>query len=110
MFAHPSDTPELRRSARVVLHEEEHAELLVELRAHDHIGIARELADVVYVAYGTARTYGIDLDEAIRRVHAANLSKLDEDGRPIQRPDGKVVKGPNFVAPDMSGALLDEPR
>ena len=63
--------------------------------------LARELADVVYVAYGTAITHGIDLDAVIAEVHRANMSKLDENGRPIMR-DGKVQKGPNFRPPDLA--------
>ncbi|MCU7728682.1 nucleotide pyrophosphohydrolase [Actinoplanes sp. KI2] len=67
--------------------------------------LARELADVVYVAYGTAITHGIDLDAVIAEVHRANMSKLDENGRPVVR-DGKVQKGPNFRPPDLA-ALFD---
>lgn len=108
VFAHPSDTPELTASARTVLHQEEHEELLEALAEHDRVGIARELADVVYVSFGTARRYGIDLDMAVRLVHASNMSKLDEDGRPIQREDGKILKGPGFTPPDMRRAFLPE--
>lgn len=67
--------------------------------------LARELADLVYVAYGTAITPGIDLDIAIREVHRANMSKLGADGRPITRADGKVLKGPHFTPPDMTTAV-----
>ena len=62
----------------------------------------KELADVVYVVYGHAATHGWDLDEAVRRVHASNMSKLDDDGTPILRDDGKVLKGPNYSPPDLS--------
>ena len=63
--------------------------------------LLKELADVVYVAYGYAATFGWDLDEAFRRVHESNMSKLDEDGKPIYRDDGKVLKGPNYNKPDL---------
>jgi predicted HAD superfamily Cof-like phosphohydrolase len=63
--------------------------------------LARELADVVYVAYGTAITYGIDLDAVIAEVHRANMSKLGDDGQPLMR-NGKVQKGPNFRPPDLA--------
>jgi predicted HAD superfamily Cof-like phosphohydrolase len=63
--------------------------------------LAKELADVVVAVYGTAVTAGIDLDEAVRRVHASNLSKVGRDGRPILDADGKVQKGPNYRSPDM---------
>jgi predicted HAD superfamily Cof-like phosphohydrolase len=64
--------------------------------------LACELADVVYVAYGTAISHGIDLDAVIAEVHRANMSKLGSDGRPILREDGKVHKGPNFRPPDVT--------
>jgi predicted HAD superfamily Cof-like phosphohydrolase len=44
------------------------------------------------VAYGAAVTYGIDLDAALREVHRSNMSKLDDQGRPVYREDGKVLK------------------
>ena len=55
-----------------------------------------ELADLVYVCYQFAASQDWDLDEAMRRVHEANMSKLSEDGKPIYRGDGKVLKGPNY--------------
>ena len=59
----------------------------------------KELADLVYVAYQYATNMGWDLDEALNRVHLSNMSKLDEDGNPIYRDDGKVLKGPNYKPP-----------
>ena len=64
--------------------------------------LLKELADIVYVAYGYAAAFGWDLDEALRRVHASNMSKLDDDGKPIIRDDGKVLKGENYEEPDMT--------
>ena len=61
-----------------------------------------ELADIVYVTYGYAATFGWDLDEAVRRIHTANMSKLGPDGKPLYRPDGKVLKGPNYSKADLS--------
>ena len=55
-----------------------------------------ELADLVYVCFQYAASQDWDLDEAMRRVHRANMSKLGEDGKPIYRGDGKVLKGPNY--------------
>ncbi len=55
-----------------------------------------ELADLVYVCFQYAASQEWDLDEAMRRVHRANMSKLGEDGKPIYRGDGKVLKGPNY--------------
>lgn len=62
----------------------------------------KELADMVYVCYGYAATFGWDLDEAIKRIHESNMSKLGDDGKPIYREDGKVLKGPNYKKPDLS--------
>ncbi len=61
----------------------------------------KELADLVYVCYQYATNMGWDLDEALNRVHASNLSKLGEDGKPIYRNDGKVLKGPNYSPPNL---------
>ena len=61
--------------------------------------LIKELADLVYVTYGYAATFGWDLDEALRRVHASNMSKLGKDGKPIYRDDGKVLKGENYEPP-----------
>ena len=65
----------------------------------------KELADLLYVCYWTAAKIGIDLNEAFRRVHASNMSKLGPDGKPVKREDGKVLKGPNYHAPDLSGVV-----
>ena len=56
----------------------------------------KELADLAYVCYQYAAAVGWDLDEALTRVHESNLSKLDDNLRPIKREDGKVMKGPNY--------------
>ncbi len=62
----------------------------------------KELADLVYVCYQYAENMGWLLDEALNRVHLSNMSKLGEDGKPIYREDGKVLKGPNYKPPDLS--------
>ena len=62
----------------------------------------KELADLVYVAYQYAINMGWDLDEALNRVHLSNMSKLDNDGNPIYRDDGKVLKGPNYKPPTLT--------
>ena len=61
----------------------------------------KELADLVYVCYQYAANEGWDLDEAMKRVHDSNMSKLDEHGKPIYREDGKVMKGPNYAPPHL---------
>ena len=62
----------------------------------------KELADLVYVCYQYAENMNWFLDEALDRVHQSNMSKLDEDGHPIYRDDGKVLKGPNYKPPTLT--------
>lgn len=104
---------------RFTLHEEEHEELLDEVSIKrlndgvrepkadedvDRAKLARELADVVYISYGTAHAFAIDLDVALREIHRAAMSKLDP-ATMVVRGDGKVMKPPGFVPPDMSAAV-----
>lgn len=94
---------------RQSLIEEEVGELRVAAEAGDIVGIADALADIVYVAYGSACVYGIDLDVVLDEVHASNMTKLGADGRPVRRADGKVLKGPDYRPPDVRRVLgLDE--
>ena len=62
----------------------------------------KELADLVYVCAQYAENMNWDLEQALRRVHQSNMSKLGEDGKPIYREDGKVLKGPNYQPPNLS--------
>ena len=63
--------------------------------------LTKELADLMYVTIGTATTFGLPLAEVFAEVHKSNMSKLGEDGKPIYREDGKVLKGPNYKEPDL---------
>jgi predicted HAD superfamily Cof-like phosphohydrolase len=67
--------------------------------------LLKEMADVQYVLSGLAVTLGLPLQEAFIRVHRSNLSKLNDNGKPIYREDGKVQKGPNYLPPDMETLL-----
>ncbi len=90
---------------RISLLEEEVGELVTATRARDLTGIADALADITYVVYGTALTYGIDLDSVLDEVHRSNMSKLDHDGKPIFRADGKVLKSERYSPPDVAAVL-----
>jgi predicted HAD superfamily Cof-like phosphohydrolase len=68
--------------------------------------VAKELADLLYVTYGTAASLGIDIDEVFAEVHRSNMSKVGPDGVPMYREDGKVLKGPNYTPPNI---VLEEP-
>ena len=65
----------------------------------------KELADLVYVCYQYAENMGWFLDEALDRVHVSNMSKLGEDGLPVYREDGKVLKGPNYQPPTLTDLI-----
>ena len=65
----------------------------------------KELADLVYVCYQYAENMGWLLDEALDRVHKSNMSKLGEDGKPVYREDGKVLKGPNYKPPTLTDLI-----
>lgn len=87
---------------RKMLIEEEVREFI---EAEDLANMAKELADILYVVYGTAHAYGIDLDEVFKAVHYSNLSKLGLDGKPIYNEHGKVMKGPNYHEPPIHKVL-----
>ena len=93
------------RELRLELIQEELDELSDAVADRDMIQIADALTDLLYVVYGAGHSFGIDLDECFQEVHASNMSKLGEDGRPIYREDGKVLKGPSFFEPDLEGIL-----
>lgn len=93
---------------RVRLLREETEEFAEGTNERDLVPIADALADVVYVAYGSALTYGIDLDAVIREVHRSNMSKLDDGGNPILRQDGKVLKSARYTPPAVANVLEEQ--
>jgi predicted HAD superfamily Cof-like phosphohydrolase len=100
-------SPELA-ALRIALLEEEVRELTQAISEADLIGIADALADIVCVVYGTAVTYGIDLDAVVQEVHKSNMTKLDSSGRPLLRADGKVIKSDQYIPPDIAGVLANQ--
>lgn len=86
---------------RMKLIDEENEEVFQEFHQANGLKkekIAKELADLLYVVYGTAVSFGIPIDEVFDEVHKSNMSKL-VDGKPVKREDGKVLKGPNYKPP-----------
>ena len=63
--------------------------------------VADALTDILYVTYGAGYAYGIDLDKCFKEVQRANMSKLGNDGKPIYNEKGKVMKGPNYLEPNL---------
>jgi predicted HAD superfamily Cof-like phosphohydrolase len=90
---------------RIALLAEEVDEFVDAVAASDLVAIADALADIVYVAYGTAVTYGIDLDLVLGEVHRSNMSKLGKAGRRLIREDGKVIKSDQYFPPDIARVL-----
>jgi len=71
----------------------------------DPVEIADALGDGIYVKYGHAIERGIPLDDVLREIHRSNMSKLGDDGKPVLRNDGKILKGPNYSPPDIAKVL-----
>lgn len=94
-----------RAALRSALMHEELAELEDAMNRLDIHGIADGLADLLYVVYGTGHEYGIQLDRVFAEVHRSNMSKLGNDGKPVRRDDGKILKGPNFSPPNIDHEL-----
>ena len=74
---------------------------MVLMHPQDREACLKELADLIYVCAQYAENMNWDIEQALRRVHKSNMSKLGEDGKPIYREDGKVLKGPNYQPPNL---------
>jgi len=80
---------------------EELEELEQALNDKNLLEVADALTDILYVTYGAGHSFGINLDVCFEEVQRSNMSKLDEDGKPIYNEYGKVMKGPNFSKPNL---------
>ncbi len=87
---------------RLGLIEEELVELKEAIENKNLTEVADALTDILYVTYGAGHAFGIDLDQCFEEVQNSNMSKLDENGKPIYNESGKVMKGPNYFKPDLS--------
>jgi len=92
------------RELRISLIEEELDELKQAIEDKDVVDIADALTDLLYVVYGSGHSFGIDLDECFAEVHYSNMSKL-ENGKPLYREDGKVLKGKDYFPPNLEAVL-----
>lgn len=93
---------------RVDLLVEEVGEFADATGKRDLTAMADALGDIIYVAYGAAVTYGIDLDAVLMEIHRSNMSKLGSDGRPVLREDGKVLKSSSYRPPDIARVLAEQ--
>ena len=90
---------------RIDLIKEELEELTEAMKNNDLLEVADALTDILYVTYGAGHAFGIDLDKCFEEVQNSNMSKLDDNGKPIYNDSGKVMKGPNYFKPDLSKFL-----
>jgi len=90
---------------RYALIAEELNEFVDAMKKEDLVEVADALTDLLYVVYGAGHAFGIDLDKCFAEVQRSNMSKLGEDGKPIYRDDGKVMKGSNFSKPELKECL-----
>ena len=87
---------------RIDLIKEELEELTEAMKNNDLLEVADALTDILYVTYGAGHAFGIDLDKCFEEVQNSNMSKLDENGKPIYNESGKVMKGPDYFKPNLS--------
>ena len=77
-------------------------ELKLALDNKDLLEVADALTDILYVTYGAGHAFGINLDKCFEEIQNSNMSKLDNNGKPIFNESGKVMKGPKYFRPDLS--------
>ena len=98
----PSFSSDKINQLRISLIKEELDELKEAMDSKNLLEVADALTDLLYVTYGAGHAFGIDLDKCFEEVQNSNMSKLDENGKPIYNELGKVMKGPNYFKPDLS--------
>lgn len=96
---------DLLMQLRDKLNREEIQELFDAWEDEDLVEYADAVCDLVYVLVGSLVSFGVDFDACFAEVHRSNMSKLGEDGKPIVRHDGKILKGPNFTPPDLRSII-----
>ena len=98
----PSFSTDKINKLRLNLIKEELDELKEAMNNKDLLEVADALTDILYVTYGAGHAFGINLDKCFEEVQNSNMSKLDDNGKPIYNEHGKVMKGPNYFKPDLT--------
>ena len=98
----PSFSTDKINKLRLDLIKEELSELTEAMNNKDLLEVADALTDILYVTYGAGHAFGINLDKCFEEVQNSNMSKLDDNGKPIYNEHGKVMKGPNYFKPDLT--------
>lgn len=101
------DLGEQNNLLRYNLMKEENEEYLEAVQNNDEIEIADALGDMLYILCGTILEHGLHhkIEDVFNEIQRSNMSKLGEDGKPIYREDGKVLKGPNYFKPNFEEIL-----
>jgi predicted HAD superfamily Cof-like phosphohydrolase len=107
-----SETPQAdlgieKNTLRYHLMHEENEEYLEAANKNDLIEVADALGDMLYILCGTIIEHGLQykIEEVFEEIQRSNMSKLGDNGEPIYREDGKVLKGPNYFKPDIKTIL-----
>ena len=102
-----ADLGKLKNELRFNLMKEENEEYLEAVENNDIEEIADALGDMLYILCGTILEHGLQhkIEEVFDEIQRSNMSKLGQDGKPIYREDGKVMKGPNYFKPNFSAIL-----
>ena len=102
-----ADLGESKNMLRFNLMDEENKEYLEAVQNNDLVEVADALGDMLYILCGTILEHGMQhkIEAVFEEIQRSNMSKLGVDGKPIYREDGKVLKGPNYFKPDISGIL-----
>ena len=98
----PSFSTDKINKLRLDLIKEELNELTEAMNNKDLLEVADALTDILYVTYGAGHAFGINLDKCFEEVQNSNMSKLDDNAKPIYNEHGKVMKGPNYFKPDLT--------
>mgnify|MGYP003635233494 CR=1 FL=1 len=96
-----------KNTLRFNLMQEENEEYLEAANNNDLVEVADALGDMLYILCGTIIEHGMQhkIEEIFEEIQRSNMSKLGEDGQPIYREDGKVLKGPNYFKPNIDSIL-----
>ncbi|HET8837619.1 MAG TPA: nucleoside triphosphate pyrophosphohydrolase family protein [Flavobacteriaceae bacterium] len=102
-----ADLGKAKNKLRFDLMKEENEEYLEAANNNDLVEVADALGDMLYILCGTIIEHGMQhkIEKVFAEIQRSNMSKLDEDGKPIYREDGKVLKGPDYFKPDIEGVL-----
>lgn len=102
-----ADLGNAKNKLRFNLMQEENEEYLEAAKNNDLVEVADALGDMLYILCGTIIEHGLQdkIEDVFNEIQRSNMSKLDVDGQPIYREDGKVLKGPNYFKPNIAEIL-----